>query len=353
MLFYKVIEGGLEKPDKMVIECKDLHLKDIGDSGSTDWVNDESAVEIYMKKPELMQCRSGLIHSHNRMDCFFSPTDMEELEDNSVGIDYYLSLIVNNSAYHNWIAKLAIQGKEEVTTVYKFVGKLKDLFNKEEEKESPALFSYDMDIEVIAEGVLGEIAENTQEVAAMIAARTPKNSFHTSRPGVTYPNRTGFGYQNEYYLDEDEEEWRFGNPEDAAKFFGSATARPTFNGKTPVDTIDLELDRFHASIFMGMPGVLNLLKDSVRKMVGHLKSPVEYNKFAAQKLARVEGIIEKKYGAPLTPNFVNEVIVDFMNALNALKGTYHGNSKEHQLCEAVLSAFSADLSKQLELDIPE
>lgn len=37
-----------------------------------------------------------LIHSHNKMDVYFSSIDMEELNDNSEEHIYYLSLIVNN-----------------------------------------------------------------------------------------------------------------------------------------------------------------------------------------------------------------------------------------------------------------
>lgn len=93
------MEGDLSNPDGITITPVQIWLNDIGTSAHTQFSNAEdpdAVLEMYEKYPELMECRMGLIHSHNTMSVFFSGEDVDELHDNSPGADLYFSLIVNN-----------------------------------------------------------------------------------------------------------------------------------------------------------------------------------------------------------------------------------------------------------------
>lgn len=79
-----------------------------GTQAYTEYSFDEAVADFIMDKteenPEFMTYKIGHIHSHNSMGVFFSGTDMDELFDNCVNHNFYLSLIVNN--YMEMIAKL-------------------------------------------------------------------------------------------------------------------------------------------------------------------------------------------------------------------------------------------------------
>lgn len=122
----------------MSFETVDLVLQDIGTSGHTQFENEEDLVDIFIANPHFRKCRMGLIHSHNVMPTFFSGEDISELEDNSIGTDFYLSLIVNNKFSPK--AKIAFREKVvsnysgSVTTVKKLING-KEIVKVEDKKE--------------------------------------------------------------------------------------------------------------------------------------------------------------------------------------------------------------------------
>ena len=109
ILFYKV-EGDLDKVESLVFTAVDIHPMDKGTGTATSYKFDGSeVVDIFADKPELMDCRFGHVHSHNKMGVFFSGTDNDELRDNAPNHNIYLSLIVNNAG--DTLAKIAILSK--------------------------------------------------------------------------------------------------------------------------------------------------------------------------------------------------------------------------------------------------
>lgn len=98
-------EGSIENKD-LKIFAKYLILKNIGSKAFTSF--DEDLIEILQVQSEknLTNCKTGLIHSHNTMDTFFSSTDigtLKEKADNGT----FLSLIVNNRGSYN--AKISVK----------------------------------------------------------------------------------------------------------------------------------------------------------------------------------------------------------------------------------------------------
>lgn len=305
MLFYRVIEGSIEDPENMVILCENLYLKDIGTPGYTEWENDESVLEIYSKHPELMKCRSGLIHSHNNMKAFFSGDDWEELEDNSVGVDYYLSLIVNNRAYTEWVAKIAIQGKEEVRTKVSFIGALQALFGKEEVVERGTLAAYSLDIDVAVSDELGDIVENTNKVV--------KKKEEAKKP------KQVIGFK----------------PKQDTTYFSDVDVE--------------ENDDEYPSIFMGQAGVVNTLQECVVKMASHLKED-EFEAFAQQKVENYLEVLQELYPDEVTPEFAYEVAGDFLKELEQISYYFPSYSVQRNLVSAVSRAFENATFNQMEID---
>lgn len=64
ILFYKV-EGTFENKD-LVIRGIDFFPMDIGSAAYTEFVNSPDAIS-YMVDADLLDCQTGLIHSHNNM----------------------------------------------------------------------------------------------------------------------------------------------------------------------------------------------------------------------------------------------------------------------------------------------
>lgn len=108
VLFYTLV-GGIDDPDSIQIELKDLYLLDIGTQAATTYSesNDPEYIDFLMNAdPSWIR---GTIHSHNNMDVFFSTTDINDLEVNAYSTDMYLSVIVNNKL--NYEAKIVYSGE--------------------------------------------------------------------------------------------------------------------------------------------------------------------------------------------------------------------------------------------------
>lgn len=93
-LFYKV-KGTFENND-LVIEAIDFYLQDVGVSTFTQFKNDVGLAS-YMVDHDLIDCFTGLMHSHNQMAAFFSGTDVSTLQSEGNDANHFVSLIVNNA----------------------------------------------------------------------------------------------------------------------------------------------------------------------------------------------------------------------------------------------------------------
>lgn len=94
--------------EDLEITLEHIYLMNKGTTTYTEFETDESIVSFLMKNPQYLDCKKGLIHSHNSMNVFFSGTDLDELYSNAEFHNYYLSVIVNNK--HEICAKIAQKG---------------------------------------------------------------------------------------------------------------------------------------------------------------------------------------------------------------------------------------------------
>lgn len=122
-------EGTIENKD-LKIFAKYLILKDIGNKVFTSF--DEDLIEILQVQNEqkLTSCKTGLIHNHNTMDTFFSPTDINTLKEKADN-GTFLSLIVNNRGVYNAKISVRCQVNKEIKT--KIFGEEKTFSSKIED----------------------------------------------------------------------------------------------------------------------------------------------------------------------------------------------------------------------------
>jgi len=153
-ILYHTAEGDLENPESFVCKPQHILLMDKGTSGYTEY---DFSSPLFMEglhdKPELMDMTPGHIHSHHSMDSFFSQTDSDELAENAVNYNYYLSLIVNNRG--KYVARVAFPGKIEGRTISYTNNKGLQINIKTEDED--VIFYYEMDIVIEEETFVDKI----------------------------------------------------------------------------------------------------------------------------------------------------------------------------------------------------
>lgn len=129
---------------------KDLYPMAKGSSAYTEYEFGEDFIKYRMAHPESLEWEVGNCHSHNNMQTFFSGTDMNDLQENSLSNNYYLSLIVNNNL--DTTAKISFVGEQETkqNIVKSFFGDNGKLykFNTKEVKKEKVLFVYNCNVEL-------------------------------------------------------------------------------------------------------------------------------------------------------------------------------------------------------------
>lgn len=110
VLFYD-INGSFVNND-IEFTAKDFYVLDIGSSTFTSY---EMTPEVcsYMIEHNLLDYKTGLIHSHDTMAAFFSGTDNETLRKEGGDSCHYLSLVVNNEG--KYVARVTRKITETIT----------------------------------------------------------------------------------------------------------------------------------------------------------------------------------------------------------------------------------------------
>lgn len=161
-LFYTV-EGSFED-NSLVITCKDIYISDIGSATYTEF--DHSAdIVTYQAMNDLLDCYTGLIHSHNQMATFFSGTDRDTLIEESMDMPHFLSLIVNNAGVYTAKITRRVSLQTSKITYPTFGGE-----SKSEEAESTIneyLEAFPLEIDVQEDtSIKDEVAQRIKEIEA-------------------------------------------------------------------------------------------------------------------------------------------------------------------------------------------
>ena len=110
-------KGDISDIDKFSITLEYIYLMDKGTGGATSYELGTDFVAFRMKHKESLKWKMGHIHSHNKMQAFFSGTDNEELSDNAENYNYYLSVVTNNAL--DFVGKLVFIGEVSNGPKYK------------------------------------------------------------------------------------------------------------------------------------------------------------------------------------------------------------------------------------------
>lgn len=114
-LFYTT-EGSFENND-IKFTARDFFVMDIGTAGFTNY-KETPEICSYMMDNDLLDCKTGLIHSHNNMKAFFSGTDASTLSEEGEATTHFLSLIVNNEG--TYVARVTRKVTETIEGVKHF-----------------------------------------------------------------------------------------------------------------------------------------------------------------------------------------------------------------------------------------
>lgn len=165
-LFYTV-EGSFED-NSLVITCKDIYISDIGSATYTEF---DHSVDIvtYQAMNDLFDCYTGLIHSHNQMETFFSETDRNTLIEEGMSMPHFLSLIVNNAGVYTAKITRRVSLQTSKITYPTFGGE-----SKSEEVESTIneyLEAFPLEIDIQEDvSIRDEVAQRIKEIEAKKAA---------------------------------------------------------------------------------------------------------------------------------------------------------------------------------------
>ena len=97
-LFYKMT--GTFADNNIEITCVDILPMDIGSSAYTEFEMSPEVATYMVENPELLDCKMGLIHSHQSFGTFFSGTDTATLQSEGKHRNHFLSLIINNAGVY-------------------------------------------------------------------------------------------------------------------------------------------------------------------------------------------------------------------------------------------------------------
>lgn len=174
-LFYTV-EGSFED-GSLVITCKDIYVSDIGSATYTEFDHNADIVS-YQAMNDLLDCYSGLIHSHNSFSTFFSGTDRNTLIEEGMDMPHFLSLIVNNAGVYTAKITRRVSLQTSKITYPTFGGE-----SKSEEVETTVneyLEAFPLEIDVQEDtSVRDEVAQRIKEIEAkkVTARRTDPYPF--------------------------------------------------------------------------------------------------------------------------------------------------------------------------------
>lgn len=118
ILFYKFVGGDMSKLKDLMFRTEFLYPMNIGSHSYTEFEYSGEVMDAYETNPDLIECSTGMIHTHHNMTAFFSGTDTSELLSNAKNFNYYVSLIVNFTKEYK--CKIAFPSKSIIKKEYIF-----------------------------------------------------------------------------------------------------------------------------------------------------------------------------------------------------------------------------------------
>lgn len=172
VLFYN--PTGNFEDGSLEIHCVDIFPMDIGNATYTEFNMSPDVISYMAERPELLDCKMGLIHSHNNMATFFSGTDINTLQEEGNERNHFVSLIVNNAGkytaaitrkikYHS-VRELAYDG---------FDGPVSIAEKEEYDGEELEYFNLEIIMEEQVDNPFSEIADRLDDIRKKKTAAKP------------------------------------------------------------------------------------------------------------------------------------------------------------------------------------
>jgi len=202
ILFYKLTKGNLKNLKNLEFTASFLYPMNIGSHTYTEFEYNGEITGAYDLYETGIESNTGLVHSHNSFNTFFSGTDQAELKDNASQYNFYVSLIVNFD--HKYCAKIAFPSKTNVTSEYWIKDENGKLFKKKSVKEETTVLIGDLNV-IIEDDTISlpwlekriEVLENKKKSfnnieypeSSLPRYHTPKkfNNYYTTLDTTPYP----------------------------------------------------------------------------------------------------------------------------------------------------------------------
>lgn len=191
VLFYTEIEVPDVYKDayEMAYSLVDLYLMDVGTAAHTGY---EFTPELitYIHKNDLNEKKNivyGNIHSHNTMDAFFSGEDENDLAENLLANNMYLSVIVNNDDMY--VGKLAVKIDKQMT--YTFLDGQGKQRSSSINEESKAFYSCAFSLPYTSDLLIrnSDLVKRAEAIAAE-KALLHAEKFQNNQPSTYFPDMT-------------------------------------------------------------------------------------------------------------------------------------------------------------------
>lgn len=250
-LFYTV-EGAFNDGSLKII-CREIYVSDIGSSVYTEFDHTADIV-TYMDENDLLDCYSGLIHSHGHMKAFFSGTDTATLREQGMDMPHFVSLIVNNEGtYCARITRRVSFPSSSAITYPTWDGK--SVTEEVETTVNEYIEAFPLDIETAEDNIRKEVLRRIEEIRKGKATQTGKTFYS---PVMVFPRE-----QDKKKLTPWEKDWR----EDLREYRPEVQQPALFSReelneiKVPEELVDrLTIQLLTGSIMSGMSGVFDLDK---------------------------------------------------------------------------------------------
>ena len=190
VLFYKVDEKTSVFDKNIKIKAIDMIVMDIGSATFTEY---EMTPEVsgYMVDNDLLDCKIGLIHSHDKMNAFFSGTDESTLTQIGSNTIHFVSLVVNDAGHY--VARITSKVNHETIGMESIVRETFD--GKTIEKKVPVKsFTSNViwdDLAIKFEKPLDSLDKRISELKEKAESNRVSNMFNT---GYTSPEYRQGGY---------------------------------------------------------------------------------------------------------------------------------------------------------------
>lgn len=260
-LFYKT--SGNVGDDDFTVICEDFCLCDIGSSTYTEFETKPEVV-TYMCDNDLLGCYIGLLHSHDKLETFFSGTDKATLKEEGESMPHFVSLIVNNKGEYT----AAITSKvtrtfkgvvEETSTTF---GNVSAGISSSPKEYSESCIKYNMlDIQVERDPWFNTISEKTAAIKESKKSSVKKSTggssvkeYYSSDTGMWTPlgnDSNQLYYPSAYTNDKDSDDEYYYNIFSSDEFCEDIIKEALFLGSKTGKQLDKESIESAAAYYRG------------------------------------------------------------------------------------------------------